>query len=116
MAQPFEHDGLVSGLLLDGLGSAREVEWPEIKHWTPDAGALWVHLNRRTEEADHYVRHDAGLDPIVSLRRVCGDEATEVDCARGGQLTTTGLSAGQYYLVIDGYGGTSGDFDLEVQR
>ncbi len=65
MAQPFEHDGLVSGLLLDGLGSAREVEWPEIKHWTPDAGALWVHLNRRTEEADHYVRHDAGLDPIV---------------------------------------------------
>lgn len=61
----FEHDGLISGLLLDGKGGAREVEWPEIKHWTPDAGVLWVHLNRRADEADHYVRHDAGLDPIV---------------------------------------------------
>lgn len=69
MANPtqeqFDHDGLVSGLLLDGRGSAREVEWPEIKHWTADAGVLWVHLNRTFEEADHYVRHDAGLDPIV---------------------------------------------------
>jgi zinc transporter len=60
-----DHDGLVSGLLLDGKGGAREVEWPEIKHWTPEQGPLWVHLNRTVEEADHYVRHDAQLDPIV---------------------------------------------------
>lgn len=60
-----DHDGLVSGLLLDGKGGAREVEWPEIKHWTPDMGVLWVHLNRTAEEADHYVRQDAGLDPVV---------------------------------------------------
>ena len=61
----FEHDGLVSGLLLDGRGGAREVAWPEIQHWTPADGVLWVHLNRRADEADHFVRHDAGLDPIV---------------------------------------------------
>jgi zinc transporter len=60
-----DHDGLVSGMLLDGQGGAREVAWPEIKHWTPDAGVLWVHLNRTTDEADHYVRRDSGLDPIV---------------------------------------------------
>lgn len=60
-----DHDGLVTGLLLDGKGGAREVEWPEIKHWSPDMGPLWVHLNRTVEEADHYVRHDAQLDPIV---------------------------------------------------
>ena len=64
-ALPHEHDGLVSGLLLDGRGGAREVEWPEIEHWTPAAGVLWVHLNRSKEEADHYVRHYAGLDPVV---------------------------------------------------
>lgn len=60
-----EHDGLISGLLLDGAGGAREVEWPEVKHWTPETGALWVHLNRTNDEADHYIRHDAGLDPFV---------------------------------------------------
>lgn len=60
-----DHDGLVSGLLLDGKGGAREVEWPEIKHWSSEMGPLWVHLNRTVEEADHYVRHDAQLDPIV---------------------------------------------------
>jgi zinc transporter len=60
-----DHDGLVSGLLLDGQGGAREVDWQEIKNWTPGAGAIWVHLNRTHEEAEHFVRHDAGLDPIV---------------------------------------------------
>ena len=60
-----DHDGLVSGLLLDGKGGEREVEWPEIKHWSGEMGPLWVHLNRTVEEADHYVRHDAQLDPIV---------------------------------------------------
>lgn len=60
-----DHDGLVTGLLLDGKGGAREVEWPEIKHWTPEMGVLWVHLNRTVDEADHYVRQDAGLDPVV---------------------------------------------------
>jgi zinc transporter len=60
-----DHDGLVSGLLLDGKGGAREVEWPEIQHWTPDQGVLWVHLNRTKDEAEHYVRQEAGLDPVV---------------------------------------------------
>lgn len=60
-----DHDGLISGLLFDGAGGAREVEWPEVKHWTPETGVLWVHLNRTNDEADHYVRHDAGLDPVV---------------------------------------------------
>jgi zinc transporter len=62
---PDDHDGLVSGLLLDGKGGAREVEWPEIQHWTPDQGVLWVHLNRTKDEAEHYVREQAGLDDVV---------------------------------------------------
>jgi zinc transporter len=60
-----DRDGLISGLLLDGKGGAREVEWPEVKHWTPETGVLWVHLNRSKDEADRYIRHDAGLDPVV---------------------------------------------------
>jgi zinc transporter len=60
-----EHDGLVSGLLLDGQGGAREVEWKDVRAWTPESGVLWVHLNRTKEDSDHYIRHEAGLDAVV---------------------------------------------------
>ena len=60
-----ENDGLIVGLLLDGKGGARPVEWPEIRAWTPEAGVLWLHLNRTKEDAEHYIRHEAGLDEVV---------------------------------------------------
>jgi zinc transporter len=58
-------DGLIVGLLLDGKGGAREVDWPEIRAWTPEAGVLWLHLNRTKEDAERYIRAEAGLDEIV---------------------------------------------------
>lgn len=60
-----EHDGLVSALVFDGRGGARAVEWAEVRAWSPDAGVLWVHLNRTREDSDHYIRHEAGLDEVV---------------------------------------------------
>jgi zinc transporter len=60
-----EHDGLISGLLLDGKGGAREVEWADVRSWTPDQGVLWVHLNRTKDDSDHYIRREAGLDEVV---------------------------------------------------
>jgi zinc transporter len=60
-----DDDGLIVGLLLDGKGGAREVGWDEIRAWTPDAGVLWVHLNRMKEDAERYIRAEAGLDEVV---------------------------------------------------
>ncbi len=61
-----EHaDGLIVGLLLDGRGGARKVDWPEIRAWTPEAGVLWLHLNRTKDDAETYIRHEASLDGIV---------------------------------------------------
>lgn len=60
-----EDDGLISGLMLDGRGGARAVEWDEIRAWTPDAGVLWLHLNRTKDDVSHYLRHEAGLDEVV---------------------------------------------------
>jgi zinc transporter len=60
-----EHDGLISALLFDGAGGAREVQWADVRAWTPDAGVLWVHLNRTKDDSDQYIRHEAGLDPVV---------------------------------------------------
>ncbi len=58
-------DGLISAYLLDGAGGAREIGWPEVKTWVPEAGVLWLHLNRTKEEAERYIRHEAGLDSVV---------------------------------------------------
>ncbi len=58
-------DGLIVGLLFDGKGGAREVGWPEIRAWTPEAGVLWLHLNRTKDDAETYVRREAGLGDVV---------------------------------------------------
>jgi zinc transporter len=60
-----DDDGLIVGLLLDGKGGAREIEWAEVEAWTPDQGVLWVHLNRTKDDAQRYVRSHAGLDEVV---------------------------------------------------
>jgi zinc transporter len=57
--------GLVYAYLLDGKGAGRIVGWTEVRAWTPEAGVLWVHLNRTKEDAEHYIRNDAGLDEIA---------------------------------------------------
>ena len=58
-------DGLIVGLLLDGKGGARKVGWDEVRAWTPDAGVLWVHLNRTKDDARGYIERGAGLDDVV---------------------------------------------------
>jgi zinc transporter len=62
-----EHDtsGLVAALLFDGKGGARVLTWAEVKSWAPEAGVLWTHLNRTAEDAELYIRNEAGLDPVV---------------------------------------------------
>lgn len=62
-----EHDisGLVAALLFDGKGGARTLTWDEVRGWTPEDGVLWTHLNRTHEDAERYIRNEAGLDPVV---------------------------------------------------
>jgi len=57
--------GLIFAYLLDGNGSGREIGWDEVRGWTADKGVLWVHLNRTKEDAERYLRQEAGLDDIA---------------------------------------------------
>ena len=41
-----DREGIVIALLLDGKGSAVQVGWDEVEHWTPEHGALWLQLDR----------------------------------------------------------------------
>lgn len=60
-----EADGLICAYLFDGNGAGRELNWDEVRAWTPDQGTLWVHLNRTRRSAEEYVRQGARLDSAV---------------------------------------------------
>jgi len=60
-----EHNGLVFAHVLDGRGGGRRIDWPEIETWTPDAGVLWLHLNRKNPHSVSWLRDHAGIDPIA---------------------------------------------------
>lgn len=65
--------GLVYAYLLDAKGGARAVGWAEVRAWAPEQGALWVHLNRTKEAAEHYLRSEAGLDEIAAEALLAAD-------------------------------------------
>lgn len=59
-------NGLVCAYLLSGDGKAREVGWKEIKAWKPDAGTLWVHLNRAESAVQTWLHKQSGLEPLMA--------------------------------------------------
>lgn len=60
-----DQGGLVCAYVLDGQGGGREVGWSEVHHWTPEAGPVWVHLDRTKNDSERWVRQEAGLDPVA---------------------------------------------------
>lgn len=61
-----EDNGLIGAWLLDGTGRAREIGWAEVRGWTPEQGALWLHLNRGAATVKTYMMQEAGLEPEVA--------------------------------------------------
>lgn len=60
-----EDDGLICAYLLDGKGGGREVGWAEVRGWKPEAGPVWIHLDRTKNDSEQWVRQRAGLDPVA---------------------------------------------------
>ena len=59
-------DGLIHGLLLDGQGGAKSLNWTEIKAWNPAKGELWVHLDYSVYEVKEWLFHESQLDIAVA--------------------------------------------------
>jgi len=57
--------GLVHGFVLDGRGGGRRLDWQGLHDWRPEAGALWVHLDYRCQDAIDWLERDSGLDPVT---------------------------------------------------
>lgn len=60
------NDGLLNAFLLDGKGGGTPLDWTGIRNWTPDQGALWVHLDFTKEGTHHWLSQESGLDPLVA--------------------------------------------------
>jgi len=58
-------NSLIVGYILDGLGGGRKIDWQGVRDWTPEQGALWVHLDLLMESAREWLSKDSGLDSIT---------------------------------------------------
>jgi zinc transporter len=74
--------GLIAALLLDGQGGARSVGWNEIRAWTPEAGMLWVHLDRAVDAARLWLVDESGVPPVATLALM--QEETRPRCTHFG--------------------------------
>jgi zinc transporter len=83
-----ESDGLIAAYLVDSEGQTREIGWSEIRSWRPESGFLWVHLDRRAEEAHNWLTQEAQLDPIITDALLAEETRPRV------------LAVGQSLLVI----------------
>jgi zinc transporter len=59
------HPGLRFASLLDGRGACRDLGWDDVRAWRPEAGVLWVHLERDDETARRWLREESGIDQVV---------------------------------------------------
>lgn len=57
--------GLICAYRLDGSGAGQNLDWQQVRSWTPEQGVLWVHLDRTAEESQSWLESEAGLDPII---------------------------------------------------
>ncbi len=81
-----ERPALIWGVLLDGRGGAREVDWDGAGAWTPAEGVLWLHLDHAQPEAQRWIREEAGLDPIIAAALLADDPRPRSVAANDGRL------------------------------
>lgn len=66
-------DGLICAYLLDGRGGGRAIGWTEIAGWRAEHGLLWVHLDLAGARAERWLRHESGLDRVISQALLAED-------------------------------------------
>ena len=68
-----ENGGLIGAYTLDGDGGGQSLDWAGIRAWKPESGPLWVHLDRKDEEAQSWLEEEAGLNEVVSEALLADD-------------------------------------------
>jgi len=60
------NDALLNAFLLDGKGGGSQIDWDGIRDWSPEQGALWIHLDFTKEETHRWLLQESGLDPVIA--------------------------------------------------
>ena len=79
-------DGLIKSFLLDGRGGGKILDWNNIRHWLPEQGTLWVHLDFTHPEAQHWLTHDSALEEIVAQALIADETRPRCDFIAEGAL------------------------------
>ena len=75
-------NGLLHAYRFDGTGGGHRLEMAEVESWTPEQGVLWMHLDYSNEDAQHWIRKNAGLEELVAealLTEETRPRATAID-------------------------------------
>ncbi|WEJ62989.1 zinc transporter ZntB [Thiomicrorhabdus lithotrophica] len=59
-------NGLIYGVLLDGEGGGKTLDWTGVKSWKPEKGELWLHLDYSVYEVKEWLFHESALDVSVA--------------------------------------------------
>ncbi|HKJ95993.1 MAG TPA: zinc transporter ZntB [Gammaproteobacteria bacterium] len=59
------HEALICAYRGGPEGALRQTDWSGIRDWQPEAGTLWVHLNRKASESRRWLESDSGLPGLV---------------------------------------------------
>jgi zinc transporter len=71
--------GLIVSYLLDGQGGGEPLDWAGVRSWRPSRGPVWIHLDYTSEEAQHWLREESGVDSLIAQALLA--EETRPRCA-----------------------------------
>ena len=60
-----QSEEFITGYLLDGKGSCREIGRQEIERWVPEDGLLWVHVDRASEQGRLWLRDECEIPSLI---------------------------------------------------
>jgi zinc transporter len=71
--------GLRFASRLDGRGGCTDLDWSGVASWQAEQGFLWIHLERDTPEAQHFIQSGCKLDPLVAEALLAVDSRPRIE-------------------------------------
>ena len=59
-----EQSALIHGFILDGKGGGQKISMEELKDWSPEHGALWLHFDYTSANTINWIQHESNLDEV----------------------------------------------------
>ncbi len=77
---------LICAYVFDEDHGVRATDGAGVESWTPGKGWIWVHLDRTSDETEPWLRHSAGLDPVVIGALVAEETRPRCEPVDGGMV------------------------------